>query len=77
MTQKPTVQLKKIITCIFKKEYQDSFGAFKVLGGCRRRRTSNPRIAHGQRYPMLCLERSTENVQSSIPKGMTSYKIQK
>ena len=32
MTQKPTVQLKKIIICIFKKEYQDSFGAFKVLG---------------------------------------------
>ena len=50
MTQKPTVQLKKIIICIFKKEYQDSFGAFKVLGGCSRRRTSHPRIAHGQWY---------------------------
>ena len=41
--------------------------------------TSHPRIAHGQRYPMPCLEWSTEEVeweQGSGPKGPMSCRTQ-
>ena len=41
--------------------------------------TSHPRIAHGQRYPMPCLERSSEEVegeQGSGPKGPMSCRTQ-
>ena len=44
-----------------------------------KRRTSNPRIVHGQRYPMPCLEWSNEEVewkQGSGPKGLMSCRTQ-
>ena len=44
-----------------------------------RKKTSHPRIAHGQRYPMPCLEWSSEVVdleQGSGPKGPMSCRTQ-
>ena len=51
----------------------------EVMNEDEQGKTSHPRIAHGQRYPMPCLEWSNEVMeweQGSVPKGRMSCRTQ-
>ena len=73
-TALPHPEIKRIFYKLFQKVYKREGNQFinvlvlysfflLISGRCYYEQTSHPRIAHGQRYPMPCLEWSAEEVE--------------